>query len=180
MQFFKIPLLQRTVFTCTVFFASDLRGFLSQLKQGETNFRTRLLFSGTSPMWRKSWLGYEIRNRSSSLMILGAPSLVRDKLKYRFSRTLNVEFWSCFLTCFSCRSSKSHQETRGSGCRDHGAWTADKHRHVHRWPVNWAWALRRGRNRGSVCWLAREMGRANKLIGNTSAELAGIPEGAAG
>lgn len=38
-------------------FASDLSASLSQLKHEETNSRTRLLFSGTSPMWKKSWLG---------------------------------------------------------------------------------------------------------------------------
>lgn len=81
-------------------FALDLRAFLNQLKHEETNYRTRLLFSGTSPMWKKSWLGYETRNRWSSLMILGAPSLVRDKMKYILSLTLKRWILNLFLNLF--------------------------------------------------------------------------------
>ena len=89
-QFFKIRVtetssifLTRELSSHVVFcFASDLSAFLSQLKHEETNSRTRLLFSGTSPMWKKSWLGYETRSRWLSLTIWGAPLLVRDRMKY--------------------------------------------------------------------------------------------------
>lgn len=76
-------------------FVSDLRAFLNQPKHEETNFRTRLLFSGTSPMWKKSWPGYETRSRWSSLTILGAPLLVRDNEILIF--TLRLEISNLFF-----------------------------------------------------------------------------------